>query len=179
LSTPAPHVPSEDARVNPKTRRFSTRHDLSAECRQQMTKLLNRSLATLSDLYSQIKQAHWNVKGQNFYGQHKLYDELAEKVVKPIDQVAERIGTLGGVAFGTVRMASVNSELPDFPAEFDQTDVTEVIADRVAASAKHCREAINQSDEAGDKVTADLYTQIGGHLDVALYLVEAHLHGRS
>jgi starvation-inducible DNA-binding protein len=60
----------------------------------------------LFDLYSQTKQAHWNVKGEEFYQLHELFDEIAEELVKFMDMVAERATALGGEALGTVRMAA-------------------------------------------------------------------------
>ena len=55
-----------------------------------MIGLLNQELADTSDLYSQTKQAHWNVKGIHFYQLHLLFDELAEKRQGEADELAER-----------------------------------------------------------------------------------------
>jgi len=49
------------------TKMFHTRIDLAAETRSGMIALLNQQLADTFDLYSQTKQAHWNVKGAQFY----------------------------------------------------------------------------------------------------------------
>ena len=54
---------------------FITKNSLPAETRAQVAAILNQSLADLSDLYSQTKQAHWNVRGRLFYSLHKLFDE--------------------------------------------------------------------------------------------------------
>jgi starvation-inducible DNA-binding protein len=59
---------------------FPTRIDLAAEVRGPMIALLNRQLAGTFDLYSQTKQAHWNVKGAQFYPLHELFDKLAEEL---------------------------------------------------------------------------------------------------
>ena len=60
-----------------KTKLLETNNDLAADTREQMVKLLNQELADMSDLHSQTKQAHWNVKGEHFISLHKLFDELA------------------------------------------------------------------------------------------------------
>ncbi len=99
-------------------RLFPTRIDLSADVRGHMVAMLNRQLATLTDLYTQTKHAHWNVKGANFWGLHKLFDQLAEGLEEHIDESAERLTALGGAAKGTVRMAAANSRLEDFPRAF-------------------------------------------------------------
>ncbi len=60
---------------------FETRNDLPAESREQMVELLNARLADTFDLYSQLKQAHWSVKGPDFIQLHVLYDTVAESVL--------------------------------------------------------------------------------------------------
>ena len=91
----------------------STRIDLPEKDRQTLIELLNQRLADTSDLYSQIKQAHWNVKGLNFFQLHELFDGLAGGVFPFIDMIAERATALGGLALGTTRMAAASSTLPE------------------------------------------------------------------
>jgi starvation-inducible DNA-binding protein len=95
-------------------------------------------------------------------------------LTEPVDSIAERILSVGGFAKGTVRMAASASKLPDLPAEFRQEDIVDDIADRVAQTAKGVRARIDSTDEAGDKVTADLLTDVTAILDKALYFLEAY-----
>src|SRR4051812_43422420 len=90
------------------TTTFPTRNSLPAETRAKSVSLLNQHLADLFDLMSQTKFAHWNVKGSDFYQLHKLFDELAEVVEGHVDEVAERVTALGGVATGTARQAAAS-----------------------------------------------------------------------
>ena len=89
---------------------FSTRIDLSRDARGQMAELLNQQLADVFDLYSQTKQAHWNVKGAQFFSLHELYDKLAAELASYADMIAERATALGGLARGTVRLAASQSQ---------------------------------------------------------------------
>lgn len=153
---------------------FPTRHDLDAKTRGKVADALNQTLAEIFDLQSQVKQAHWNVKGPSFFGLHKLFDEIAGTLTEPVDSVAERILSVGGFAKGTVRMAASASKLPDLPAEFRQQDIVGDIADRVALAAKGVRARIDSTEDAGDKVTSDLLTSVTATLDKALYFLEAY-----
>ena len=145
--------------------------------------LLNQTLADTSDLYSQTKQAHWNVKGKDFYQLHLLYDELAEKLEEPLDLVAERIVLLGGYAFGTVRMAAQDSQISPFPGTDEEGDTDAMndpsflttLADRWAEYAQNIRESDKQADDLGDPGTTDLYDQITHIADRGTWFVEAHL----
>src|SRR5512146_2153353 len=94
---------------------FPTHIDMPEIDRQPLIELLNERLADAADLYSQVKQAHWNVKGPNFFQLHQLFDQLAAEVFPYIDVIAERATALGGVAMGTARMAAANSTLPEYP----------------------------------------------------------------
>src|SRR3990167_2929325 len=78
-----------------------SRIDLSDKIRLQVCQFLNQALADTFDMYSQTKQAHWNVKGVHFYQLHLLFDKIAEDLIEYVDTIAERVTTLGGTAFGT------------------------------------------------------------------------------
>ena len=157
---------------------FPTRNDISAEIRAKSVSLLNQHLADTFDLMSQTKFAHWNVKGPNFIALHKLFDELAEKLEEHVDEIAERATALGGVALGTARQAVAMSRTPEFPSGVHKgNDVVAALADRFAGLGKSVRAAIDQSDELGDKDTADLFTQVSRDIDQSLYFLEAHLQG--
>src|SRR5581483_270323 len=89
--------------------------DVAPPTRAKMIDLLNQQLADTADLYSQTKQAHWNVKGPQFIALHELFDSLAEGLEEHIDTIAERITALGGTALGTSRETAQASRLKEFP----------------------------------------------------------------
>lgn len=161
-----------------KTRETLMTHvDLDMEIRMDMIELLNAQLADAFDLYSQVKQAHWNVKGMNFIAIHKLFDEIAEEVLEHVDAIAERVTTLGGVAMGTARLSAKNSRLPEIElSALKSEDAVRMVAERLGNFAGSSRTAIETSDKAGDLVTADLFTEIAGELDKYIYFLDSHLN---
>lgn len=157
-------------------RMVKTSHDLPQDVRTQMVELLNKQLADTFDLFSQTKQAHWNVKGPQFYHLHELYDELAERLLGHVDMIAERATALGGTATGTVRMAGHSSRLPEFTeAEVGSMESVKMLVERYAILAESTREAIDLADEAKDTDTSDLFTEVSRDLDKDLWFLEAHL----
>lgn len=160
-----------------KTRKmFETRIGLPENARTELVELLNARLADTLDLYGQLKQAHWNVKGSDFIQLHELYDTIAADVIEDVDLVAERATSLGGLALGTVRLAAKASSLDEYPLDaIDGMATVEAIADRLGAYAASLREAIERSEELGDPTTADLFTEISRGIDKHLWFVEAHL----
>jgi starvation-inducible DNA-binding protein len=160
------------------TTTFPTRIDIPAEVRVKIISLLNQQLADTFDLMAQTKFAHWNVKGPNFIAVHELFDELAEKLEKHVDTIAERATGLGGVAMGTVRQTAAMSRTPEFPAGVHRSaDVISALVERYAAVGKSSREAIDAADGLEDRDTADLFTAVSREIDQALYFLEAHLNG--
>jgi len=159
-----------------KTRTFSTRIDIPEEAREQLVELLNARLADTFDLYSQVKQAHWNVKGSDFIQLHELYDLVAADVIEYVDTIAERATALGGLALGTARMAAKASTLDEYPLDaVDGMDTVAAVADRLATYGALVREGIDQATELEDMDTADLFTDVSRTIDKHLWFVEAHL----
>jgi len=160
------------------SRTFETRIDIPADAREQLIELLNARLADSFDLYSQLKQAHWNVKGSDFIQLHLLYDTVAEDVIEYVDTIAERATALGGLALGTARMAAKASTLDEYPVDaVDGMDTVAAVADRLAAYGALVREGIDQATELEDMDTADLFTDVSRAIDKHLWFVEAHLQG--
>jgi starvation-inducible DNA-binding protein len=149
-----------------------TRNNLPAATRQQVIALLNARLADATDLKSQVKQAHWNIKGAQFFSLHELFDAIAGRLDAHIDDIAERAVQLGGVAAGTVRQAAAESTLPEPPAV---ANWTVWIADVLAIHGAKVRSAIDATAALGDADTADLLTGVSRDIDKDLWFVEAHL----
>ncbi len=155
-----------------------TSHDLPLATREAMVALCNQQLANIADLYSQTKQAHWNVKGMHFEALHVLFDKMADAVFPYGDMIAERATALGGTAMGTTRMAANNSELPEFPADvFDGVSMLKIVVQRWAQFAAGVRAALHAADDAGDMDTSDMFTEISRDIDKLLWFAEAHLQG--
>lgn len=77
-----------------------TRIDIRPEIRAYLIPLLNQTLACTVDLRSHVKQASWNVKGNDFSQLHTLFATMASELEAYTDLVAERIAVLGGGAAG-------------------------------------------------------------------------------
>jgi starvation-inducible DNA-binding protein len=159
-----------------KSKGHSTKNSVPAASRSRLIALLNQALADLGDLYSQTKQAHWNVQGQKFYQLHLLFDSAADAAEEHWDDVAERAVQIGGYARGTVRMAAKASQLPEWPETLEgEAEFVKALAERFALVANSIRAAIDTAGDLGDADTADLFTEISRKLDKSLWMIEASL----
>jgi len=76
---------------------------LSYGARMYSCQRLNQTLADTQILYALYKKHHWLMRGATFYQLHLLLDKHADEQLELVDQIAERIQTLGGVAVGDPR----------------------------------------------------------------------------
>ena len=159
---------------------FSTHNDLPVPVRETMVALLNQQLADTFDLYSQVKQAHWNVKGPNFIALHELFDKISDLVLEQIDEIAERITALGGTAEGTVAVAAKRSKLKNYPLSITAgKDHLFYLSTQLSVYGKAVRTAIDDTTKLGDAGTADLFTGISRAVDQYLWFIEAHLQEKA
>jgi starvation-inducible DNA-binding protein len=156
---------------------YNTQLEFDLATRQNLVSLLNQRLADTLDLYTQTKQAHWNVKGMQFQQLHELFDAVAADVLPFVDTLAERVATLGGIANGTVRQVASVSGLPEYPNLSDGRAHVRALIERYALYAKANRNAIRRAGELDDPTTEDVLTEISRTVDEKLYFLEAHCQG--
>jgi starvation-inducible DNA-binding protein len=153
-----------------------TKNDLPEKTRTEVIAILNAHLANSIDLMHQAKQAHWNVKGPTFIALHKLFDEIVDAAEEYMDLLAERVVQLGGTAEGTIQNATKRTALKEYPLAISaERDHVDTLSSVLAAYGKGVRQAIDRTDELGDKDSADIFTEISRGVDKYLWFVEAHL----
>jgi len=154
---------------------IQTRNDLKSNTRASSIEVLNARLADAIDLALITKQAHWNVKGPQFIAIHEMLDTFREELDGHVDTIAERAVQLGGTALGTSQIVARETKLKAYPTDIHKTkDHLAALIDAYAAAAKGARAAIDETDEAGDADSADIFTAYSRSLDKLLWFLEAH-----
>ncbi len=155
---------------------YTSPSPLPQEDRETLSAALNAVLADGLDLHSQIKVAHWNVKGPHFAAFHPLFETFAVSLAAFTDAVAERGVTLGGKAYGTSRHVSSASRLPDYPQETTRDlDHVRLLAERFDVFLAGVREARRAGEAAGDTDTVDLLTGIVTEFEKNAWFLRASL----
>jgi starvation-inducible DNA-binding protein len=91
---------------------------LSEEQRAGVIRLLSVVLADEYVLYTKTRNFHWNVVGPHFHSLHKLFEEQYTSLDPAIDEVAERVRTVGGQAIGTLAELRERARLAESPGEY-------------------------------------------------------------
>jgi starvation-inducible DNA-binding protein len=134
---------------------------LPEKARKSIAKSLNQILADGLDLHSQIKVAHWNIKGPNFAALHPLFETFAVSLAAFGDAVAERAVTLGDKAYGTARHVGKVSRLPEYDQEVTRDlEHVKLLRERIEKYLAGVREARDVADHEKDQDTVDLLTGI-------------------
>jgi starvation-inducible DNA-binding protein len=149
---------------------------LPEPARREVSTALAAVLADGLDLHSQIKVAHWNVKGPHFAALHPLFETFAQGLAAFDDEVAERAVTLGAVVDGTARHVARTSRLPEWPEDtVRDLEVVALLAARFERYLDGVRAARDAADERGDADTVDLMTRIALEFEKHAWFLHATL----
>ncbi|HVY17523.1 MAG TPA: DNA starvation/stationary phase protection protein Dps [Rhodopila sp.] len=157
-------------------KRHETRNDLASNAKSVAIDLLNARVADCIDLALVTKQAHWNLRGKQFIAIHEMLDTFRTELDDHVDTMAERVVQLGGTALGTTQVVAKATSLPPYPTDISSIpDHLHALIERFGDTANRVRKCIDQSAEAGDADTADIFTGVSRGLDKALWFLEAHV----
>jgi len=132
---------------------------ISKEDRKEVAAGLSRLLADTYTLYLRMHNYHWNVTGPMFQTLHDMFEEQYKELAEAVDEIAERIRSLGFPAPGTYQQfAELSSikEKTDIPAAEEMLRRAVEGHESVVRTA---RELFPAAGEVSDEATADLLTQ--------------------
>jgi starvation-inducible DNA-binding protein len=123
------------------------------------------------ELHTQLKLAHWNVRGPQFPALHPLFEQFAIQLAAHNDAIAERAVTLGGRA-----QVARHTRLAEFPADASRdSELVAVIADRFDVYLAGARTTRAIAEQHGDVDTADLLTTVIGDFEKNAWFLRATL----
>ena len=121
------------------------------------TESLNKILGQTFGLYVQTHGYHWNVEGPGFRELHAVFEEQYTNLWEALDEIAERIRSLGAYAPGTLAELTALAGSEPAPAGSADDMVDALIAAHTAL-AEAISEAIAIAGDAGDEASAGLLT---------------------
>jgi len=131
--------------------------ELEEPVRLEMTEQLNQLLAdtiTIRDLY---KKCHWQVTGPTFYQLHLLFDKHFDEQMELVDNIAERIQTLGGISIAMAADVAEETQVERPPRGREEVPAQlSRLLDAHQLIVRECRKLARRASELGDEVTNDL-----------------------
>lgn len=139
--------------------------------------VLNQLVADLSQFSTMIHQTHWYMRGTEFLTLHPQMDAFMDEINEQLDEVAERLITIGGAPFSTLKEFAENTKLEDEIGSFDK-DMTARMEGLVTGYRylqSVYAEGIEVAGEEGDNVTEDLCINFKGAVEKTIWMLTAKL----
>ena len=121
-------------------------------------KALNALLSSYHLFYINVRGYHWNVKGEHFFFLHTKFDELYTELQLQIDEIAERILTLGGTALHAYSDFAERSGIKEDKGVFDGRACVLGVVKGLQTLIEEQRAVIEIAESASDQGTADIVT---------------------
>ena len=148
---------------------------MKADSAERASALLQDRLNSLNDLALTLKHVHWNVTGPNFIAVHTMLDPQVEAVRAMVDEIAERIATLGGSPVGTPGALVKQRDWDDYSIGRADAIAHLGALDVVYAGIIEAHRAVIEETEELDPVTQDMLIGQAGQLEQFHWFVRAHL----
>ncbi|WP_186579017.1 Dps family protein [Aquibacillus kalidii] len=142
----------------------------------QLLDELNMQLANWNVLYTKLHNYHWYVAGQDFFTLHEKFEELYTEAAGYIDEIAERILTIGGKPLATLSDYLNHSSLKEATGSEDAREMVINLVEDFNAIVSESKEVIEVAEDQGDEVTADMFTGIRVSLEKHSWMFRAYLH---
>lgn len=127
--------------------------------RQQIAEGLNKLMADTYTLYLKTHNFHWNVTGPMFQTLHLMFEQQYTELAIAVDDIAERIRSLGFPAPGTYSEFVKLSSIPETSGVPKAEDMIRLLVEANEAVVRTARAAFPAAERAGDESTADLLTE--------------------
>lgn len=145
------------------------------QANQELQKQLNLQIANWTVMYTKLHNFHWFVKGPNFFTLHEKFEALYDEAAGYIDDIAERLLTIGGTPIATLREALATASISEASGkESAEEMVAAIVADFVKLDSE-LKEGMEAAERAEDEATGDLLLGIVSSLEKHRWMLNAYL----
>lgn len=144
---------------------------------KQLNTLLSTVLSNEMILYVKTRKFHWNVAGESFMELHKLFENQYKELEETIDEVAERIGKLGGNAIGTMKEFTQLATIKEHPGKYSEQKelLKELLEDHQYMAVILRKDVDDCSDNYKDAGTADFLTHVMKQHETMAWVLRRYL----
>ena len=142
---------------------------------EKLQKSLNQQIANWSVLYTKLHKYHWYVKGPTFFTLHAKFEEFYNAATLTVDEVAERLLTIGGKPLATLGEYIANATIKEDTKTLTAEEMVADLVNDYQTLVKESREIIEISEAAGDQETADIFTDKISEIEKDVWMLKAFL----
>jgi len=148
---------------------------LKNEYATDLAKDLNELLANYQIFYMNVRGFHWNIKGEKFFELHLKFEELYNSLLLKVDEVAERILTLGSAPVHSFSEYITLSKIAEAHNISDGRTAVKEILDSIEGILKLQREILKKSADAGDEGSLSLMSDYIREQEKLVWMYQAFL----
>lgn len=142
---------------------------------KELAEKLNELLANYSIFHQNVRGYHWNIKGENFFQLHLKFEDLYASLYSYIDEISERILTLGYPAEHNFSDYIMTSKIGEATNVSDDKKAVRDILDSLNIIISIQREIVIYADEVGDDGTHSLMSDYIRSQEKMIWMYDAFL----
>ncbi|TWO32575.1 DNA starvation/stationary phase protection protein [Seonamhaeicola sediminis] len=137
---------------------------------------LNHLLANFQTYYQNLRGIHWNIKGKAFFDLHTKFEELYNDANIKVDEIAERILTLGETPLHTFEAYSAQAKVPVGKNISEDVKAVRLIVNSLTELLKIEREILEKSGDANDEGTNSMMSDFITEQEKTVWMMKAWLN---
>ena len=137
---------------------------------------LNSQLASWTVIYTKLHNYHWYVTGANFFTLHEKFENLYNEAAGYIDEIAERILTIGGKPVGTLKECLELSSIKEAKGSETADEMIKTLLEDFKTLNDEINEIIERAQGVNDEATSDLFLGIKSSLEQNMWMFNAYLN---
>ncbi len=142
----------------------------------ELSEKLNELLADYQLFYQNLRGLHWNIKGREFFELHLKFEEFYDDAVIKVDEIAERILTLGGEPLHTFSNYLNVAEIHEESGVTNGIKGVEITVDNFSTLILKERNILSLAGEAEDEGTASLMSDYISETEKTLWMLNSYLN---
>ena len=136
---------------------------------------LNGCLANAIVFYQKLHHYHWRIQGEQFFKLHEKFEELYNQWSEIVDDVAERILTIGGAPIGTLKEALAQATINEDQAIPNPHNMVQNVLKDLETQVAHMHEVMSSAESAGDRGTVNLLDGFCDSVEKTCWMLRAYL----
>ncbi|UKS24402.1 DNA starvation/stationary phase protection protein [Paenibacillus sp. HWE-109] len=142
---------------------------------QTIPAVLNRQIANWGLLFVKLHHFHWYVKGNQFFTLHVKFEELYNEAALHVDELAERLLSIGGKPAATMKAYIELSSLKEALGNETATKMVEAIIEDFTILTQELKAGMQACEEVQDETTSDMLLAIQTSLEKHRWMLQSFL----
>lgn len=142
----------------------------------ELVKVMNQALANWNVLNTKLHHYHWFVTGRDFFTLHEKFEELYNEGFGYVDEIAERILTIGGKPISTLKEYLETATIEEAKGGETADEMVEQLIKDFDQLAKEFEKGIEVAEENNDDPTVDLFIEMKASVEKHNWMLKAYLN---